>query len=73
MVIFFIKGLKAARFLRDSFFTVDNKLAYVWVFKPNTGPPQCYNCQGLGHKAFSCKEAKKCGKCAQEGHNFNNY
>ena len=68
MVIFFTKGSEAARFLRDGFFTVGGESAYVRVFEPNTGPPRCYNCQGLGHKAFSCKEAKRCGRCAQEGH-----
>ena len=72
MVVFFTKGSEAARFLRDGFFTVGGESAYARVFEPNTGPPRCYNCQGLGHKAFSCKEAKRCGKCAQEGHDFNN-
>ena len=72
MVVFFTKGSEAARFLRDGFFTVGGESAYVRVFEPNTGPPQCYNCQGLGHKAFSCKEVKRCGKCAQEGHDLNN-
>ena len=67
----FSKKADAVRFLKDGFFTVGGESASVWVFEPDTGPPRCYNCQRLGHKAFSCKEAKRCGKCAQEGHELN--
>ena len=27
-------------------------------------PPMCYNCQGTGHLAHSCKMATRCGLCA---------
>lgn len=29
---------------------------------------RCFNCQGQGHLARSCKEATVCGNCAQTGH-----
>ena len=47
MVVFFTRKSEAARFLRDGFFTVGGESAYAHVFEPNTGPPRCYNCQGL--------------------------
>ena len=70
MVLFFTKRLEAERFLRDGFFTVGGESAYVRVFEPSVGPPRCYNCQGIGHKAYSCKEVQRCGKCAQVGHSW---
>lgn len=27
---------------------------------------RCFNCQGLGHEAWSCKERQRCGHCAAE-------
>ena len=71
MAVFFSKRADAERFLKDGFFTVGGESVSVRVFKPDTGLPRCYNCQRLGHKAFSYKEAKRCGKCAQEGHDLN--
>ena len=70
MVLFFTKRSEAERFLRDGFFTVGGESAHVRVFEPSTGSPRCYNCQGVGHKAYSCKEAQRCGKCAQVGHSW---
>ena len=29
---------------------------------------RCFNCQGQGHLARTCKEATVCGNCAQTGH-----
>ena len=57
MVIFIKKRSEAERLLDEGFITVSRELASVRVFKPNLGPPRCYNCQSAGHKAFSCKEA----------------
>ena len=70
MVLFFTKRLEAKRFLRDRFFTIGGESAYVWVFEPSIGPPRCYNCQGVGHKAYSYKEAQRYDKCAQVGHSW---
>ena len=68
MVVFFTRGSESERFLREGFINVGEESAYVRVFEPNCGPPRCYNCQGTGHKAFSCKESRRCGNCAQVGH-----
>ena len=73
MVLFFTKRSEAERFLRDGFFTVGGESAYVRVFEPSAGPSRCYDCQGVGHKAYSCKEAQRCGRCAQVGHSWTTY
>ena len=55
-------------FLNERYMNMGGESAFIRVFEPGTGPPRCYNCQGLGHKAFSCKDLQRCGKCAQIGH-----
>ena len=70
MVVFFTKGSEAQRFLQESFITVGGESASVRVFEPATALPRCYNCQGIGHKAYGCKERQRCGNCAQYGHEF---
>jgi hypothetical protein len=41
---------------------------YAGVFERRPRPEQCFNCQELGHKAFQCKNAQKCARCAGGGH-----
>jgi hypothetical protein len=68
MVIYVTKGSDARRLLQDQFFHVAGESGWTSVFKPFSGPTQCYNCQEIGHKAFNCKKSQVCGKCAKEGH-----
>ena len=68
MVIFLKKRSEAERFLYKGYIDVSGESASVRVFKPSFRPPRCYNCQGTGHKAYSCKEAQRCENCAQTGH-----
>jgi Zinc knuckle len=68
MVIYVTKGMHARRLLQDQFFHVAGESGWTSVFKPFSGPTQCYNCQEIGHKAFNCKKTQVCGKCAKEGH-----
>jgi Zinc knuckle len=68
MVIYVTKGMHARRLLQDQFFNVAGESGWTSVFKPFSGPTQCYNCQEIGHKAFNCKKTQVCGKCAKEGH-----
>ena len=68
MVIYVTKGSHARRLLQDQFFHVAGESGWTSVFKPFSGPTQCYNCQEIGHKAFNCKKSQVCGKCAKEGH-----
>src|SRR5258706_1963369 len=68
MVIYVTKGSYAKRLLQDQFFHVAGESGWTSVFEPYSGPTQCYNCQEIGHKAFSCKKNQVCGKCAKEGH-----
>jgi hypothetical protein len=68
MVIYVTKGTYARRLLQDQFFHVAGESGCTSVFKPFSGPTQCYNCQEIGHKAFNCRKTQVCGKCAKEGH-----
>ena len=68
MVIYVTKASHARRLLQDQFFHVAGESGWTSVFKPFSGPTQCYNCQEIGHKAFNCKKSQVCGKCAKAGH-----
>jgi hypothetical protein len=42
-------------------------LRYVGSIEPyKRKERRCFNCQGLGHKAWSCKERQRCGHYAAE-------
>ncbi|EED11553.1 hypothetical protein TSTA_008490 [Talaromyces stipitatus ATCC 10500] len=56
MVVYTTKGTDAKRLLEGSYFDIAGESAYTRAFEPRIGPFQCYNCQEIGHKAFSCKK-----------------
>ncbi|KAH8194111.1 hypothetical protein TruAng_011724 [Truncatella angustata] len=68
MVVYLTKAADARRLLAEGFFHAGGESGYTRVFERREGPSQCYNCQQVGHKAFQCKDARKCGRCAKEGH-----
>ncbi len=68
MAVYVTKGSDARRLLDNQFFDLAGESACTNAFKPREGPVQCYKCQELGHKAFSCKKVQMCGKCAGAGH-----
>jgi hypothetical protein len=68
MVVYLTKGSDASRLLREGFFHVAGESGYTGIFERRPRPEQCYNCQELGHKAFQCKSAQKCARCAGVGH-----
>lgn len=68
MVVYLTKGTDARRLLADGFFHAGGESGVTSVFEYRPRPTQCYNCQEIGHKAFQCKNVKKCAKCAAEGH-----
>jgi hypothetical protein len=68
MVVYITKATEARRLIEGNYFDIAGESAYTRVFKPQAGPAQCYNCQEMGHKAFSCKKTQTCAKCADKGH-----
>ena len=68
MVVYVTKGSDAVRLLQGQYFHIAGESAYTSVYELRTGPVQCYNCQAVGHKAYSCHRVQVCGKCAREGH-----
>jgi hypothetical protein len=58
MVVYVTKGSDAARLLQDQYFHLAGESAYTSIFEPRFGPKQCYKCQELGHKAFSCTKPR---------------
>jgi hypothetical protein len=68
MVVYLTKNSDARRLLQERYFHAAGESAYTCVFERRTGPVQCYNCQELGHKAFSCNKNQVCARCAAEGH-----
>jgi hypothetical protein len=68
MVVYVTKGSDARRLLNEGFFHAGGESGYTRVFERRLRTEQCYNCQEIGHKAFSCKKAQVCAKCAKQGH-----
>ncbi|KJZ69561.1 hypothetical protein HIM_11054 [Hirsutella minnesotensis 3608] len=68
MVVYVTKKSDAERLLEGYYFDLAGESATTYMFEPRTGPIQCFNCQGIGHKAYSCKKQRTCGKCASAGH-----
>lgn len=68
MVVYLTRGSDARRLLAEGFFHAGGESGVTSTFEHRPRPTQCYNCQEIGHKAFQCKNAQKCAKCAAEGH-----
>jgi hypothetical protein len=68
MVVYTTKSSEAVRLLEGLYFHVQGLAGYTKTYVAREGPPQCYNCQQLGHKAYECKAPKVCGRCAGPGH-----
>jgi hypothetical protein len=68
MVVYITKGTDAKRLIDGNYFDIAGESAYTRIFEPQMGPTQCFNCQEIGHKAFSCQKTQTCAKCANEGH-----
>ncbi|WAO97111.1 Hypothetical protein NCS54_01482000 [Fusarium falciforme] len=56
MVVYLTKSSDARRLLQERYFLAAGESAYTSAFERRTGPIQCYNCQELGHKVFSCSK-----------------
>jgi hypothetical protein len=68
MVVYLTKSTDARRLLADGYFHVGGESGTTSIFEYRPRPMQCYNCQEIGHKAFQCKNAQRCAKCAADGH-----
>ncbi|KAE8551008.1 hypothetical protein EYB25_007240 [Talaromyces marneffei] len=68
MVVYITRGTDAKRLIDGNYFDIAGESAYTQIFEPRMGPVQCFNCQEMGHKAYSCKKTQTCAKCAVKGH-----
>ena len=68
MAVYVTKRSDAAGLLRDQYFHVAGESGCTSVFERRYGAKQCFKCQELGHKAFSCTKPRICARCAEEGH-----
>jgi len=68
MAVYTTKASEASRLLNKQFFDVAGESANARPYERRVRPLQCYNCQELGHKAYSCGKAQACARCAKEGH-----
>ena len=68
MVVYITKGTDAKRLIDGNYFDIAGESAYTRIFEPRMRPAQCFNCQEIGHKAFTCKKSQICAKCAEKGH-----
>ena len=63
MVVYVTKAAMLHGSFKTSTFTWRGESAYTSIFEPRYGPKQCYRCQELGHKAFSCSKPRICARC----------
>jgi hypothetical protein len=68
MVVYVTRRSDAARLLQEQYFQVAGESGCTGVFEPRHSPKQCFRCQELGHKSFSCTNPQICARCAEEGH-----
>jgi len=68
MAVYVTKGSDATKLLNNVYFDIAGESATTEPFEYRERPKQCFNCQELGHKAFACKKAQRCARCAKEGH-----
>ncbi|PIA82984.1 hypothetical protein CB0940_12204 [Cercospora beticola] len=68
MAVYLSKGSDAVRLLQEQYFHVAGESAYTRVYERRQGPVQCYKCQEIGHKTYSCENLQRCARCTQTGH-----
>ena len=68
MVVYVTKKSDARRLIAEGFFHAGGESGTTSAFEQRPRPGQCYNCQELGHKAYQCRKAQRCGRCAKDGH-----
>jgi regulator of replication initiation timing len=68
MVVYVTKKSDARRLIAEGFFHAGGESGTTSAFERRPRPGQCYNCQELGHKAYQCRKAQRCGRCAKDGH-----
>ena len=50
---------------------INHQCFHVERYAPQTQIMQCFNCYEYGHRARECKNHRRCGRCAKEGHDTN--
>ncbi len=73
MVVYVTKSSEAKRLLEGQYFHLAGESAYTTIFVPREGPTQCFNCQEIGHKAYTYKKPQVCGKYMRQGYHYKIY
>ena len=68
IVVYLTRSVDARKLLEKEWFDFNGESGFVRLFEPKAGPVQCYKCQQLGHKAFSCTREQVCASCSNVGH-----
>jgi hypothetical protein len=56
MAVYVSKSNEATKLLQGQYFHIAGESAYTRVFEPRLRPDQCYQCQEIGYKAYSCNK-----------------
>jgi hypothetical protein len=62
MVVYLSRSEDARKLLSKGWIECEGESSMVRVFEPKITPTQCYKCQQLGHKAFSCDKEEVCAR-----------
>jgi hypothetical protein len=70
-IVVFTENKAAANHCIKFGFFVDRCRYKTERYTPHLHLNQCFRCYGFGHKALTCKNRQRCGRCSNEGHNSN--
>lgn len=67
-IVIFTKQIEVANQCIKKNIIINHQCFQVERYTPQTQIMQCFNCYEYGHRARECKNHRRCGRCAKEGH-----